>query len=329
VYKTFRMEVHVNRLVPTIALASIIAFGTLLFPSVAVAAVPSPLDLGVAKTFAVLAGTGITNTGATTVTGDIGTYPTATESGFPPGVVVGTNHGGDATTQAAKTALGAAYSYAAARTANATVPTELGGTTLTPGVYNSAAGDFGLHGTLTLDAQGHSNAIFILQMASTLTTGTGGSVLLTNGAQDCNVFWQVGSSATIGTGTALVGTILALTSITLVSGATVTGRALAENGAVTMDTNTVTNDCATVTVAHVARFKARWAHGSATFDWRMANQAGVAGFAAYAGAHRLNNRLIPVHRSKQYHYQAHWKRNGHFSLQIVLDSGQRLSVEAH
>ena len=193
--------------------------------------------LGTAASFAVLAGSGITNTGASVIDGDIGSYPTTTITGFPPGTVGGTNHGGDSVTQGAKTDLTTAYNNAAGQTPASTVPTELGGTTLTPGVYKSAAGTFGITGTLTLN--GNASAVWIFQMASTLTTGSGSRVVLTGGASPCNVFWQVGSSATLGTNSTFVGNILAYTSITLTTGATVSGRALARNGAVTLDTNTV------------------------------------------------------------------------------------------
>ena len=198
------------------------------------------VGLGTADSFAVLAGSGITNTGPSVINGDIGSYPTTSITGFPPGTVNGTNHGGDADTQGAKSDLVTAYNDAAGRTPVTTVPTELGGTTLTHGVYSSAAGTFGITGALTLDAEGDSSAVFIFQMASTLTTATASSVVLIGGAQSCNVFWQVGSSATLGGSTSFRGNILALTSITLVTSATVDGRALARNGAVTLDTNTIT-----------------------------------------------------------------------------------------
>ncbi len=216
------------------------------------AASPTTIPLGTAVSFSVLAGSAITNTGATTVYGDIGLSPTtgAAITGFPPGTVTGTIYAVDAAGPVgsinnpglltlAKNDLTTAYNDAAGRTADYTVPTELGGTTLPPGVYNSTAGTFGLTGTLTLDGGGDPNAVFIFQMESTLITASSSVVTLTNGAQVCNVFWQVGSSATIGTSSTFVGNILALESITLNTGATVDGRALARNGAVTLDTNTI------------------------------------------------------------------------------------------
>jgi hypothetical protein len=193
--------------------------------------------------FALLGGSGITFAGAansTAITGSIGTFPTTTITGIGNAVLYGVNHAGDATTQQAKLDLTAAYLFAAAATGASTVPTELGGTTKTPGVYTSANGTFGITGTLTLDGQGDANAVFIFQMASTLITAAASNVVLINGAQAANVFWQVGTSATLGASSNLLGTVLALTSITATTSATVTGRLLASNGAVTLDTNTVT-----------------------------------------------------------------------------------------
>jgi hypothetical protein len=163
-------------------------------------------------------------------------------------VLTGTNHAGDAVTQGAKTDLVTAYDNAAGQTP-VLVPAELGGTTLTPGVYknNADLDSLAITGTLTLDAQGDPNAIFILQSGSTLTTANGSIVSLINGAQACHVFWQVTSSATLGTNSIFKGNILALTSITLTTGASVEGSLLARNGSVILDTNTITRaTCAVV-----------------------------------------------------------------------------------
>ena len=235
----FSRYLRPGAVLPAVAIAAILVAGALLGPA-AHAAHVTTVGLGTATSFAVLAGSGITNTGSTVVNGDIGSFPTTTITGFPPGTVNGTNHGGDAVTQGAKTDLTTAYNDAAGRTPVTTIPTELGGSTLTHGVYSSASGTFGITGALTLDGQGDSNAVFIFQMATTLTTATGSSVVLINGAQACNVFWQVGSSATLGGSTSFRGSILALTSVTLVTSTTVEGRVLARNGAVTLDTNTIT-----------------------------------------------------------------------------------------
>jgi type VI secretion system secreted protein VgrG len=202
-------------------------------------AVQGPVGLGTAESFAILAGSGITNTGATTITGDVGTFPTPSETGFGSVTLTGTNHDGDAVTMGAKNDLVTAYNDAFGRTPVTNVPVELGGTTLLAGVYKS--GTFGLTGTLVLDAQGNTNAQFIFQAASTVITASNSRVLLLNGADPCRVVWQLGSSATFGTGTQFVGDVLAYTSITATTGATFQGRLLALNGAVTLDHNTITN----------------------------------------------------------------------------------------
>jgi hypothetical protein len=158
--------------------------------------------------------------------------------------VFGTIHAADAVAAQAQVDLTAAYNDAAGRTPATALPGDIGGMTLTPGVYN-ASSSLGITGTVTLDGQGDPNAVFIIQVGSALTTASGSVVNLINGAQACNVFWQVGSSATLGTGSTFNGNILALTSITATTGANVNGRLLARNGAVTLDTNVVSRaDCA-------------------------------------------------------------------------------------
>jgi hypothetical protein len=199
----------------------------------------TPVPLGAAAGFSVLAGSTVTNTGPTTVQGDLGVSPGTAVTGFPPGILAGTLHSADAVALQAKADLTTAYNDAAGRGPSTTVAVELGGQTFTPGVYGSAAA-LGLTGSVVLDGQGSSDGVFVFQAGSTLITASGSSVLLINGANPCNVFWQVGSSATLGTGTHLVGSILAMASITLTTGATVDGRALARNAAVTMDTNSIT-----------------------------------------------------------------------------------------
>ena len=209
-------------------------------PVIPVAAPVSLVPFGTADSFAVLAGSAITNTGPTTIFGDLGTFPTPAITGIPTLTMNGINHGGDAVTQLAKTDLVTAYDAAVALTSTSTIGTvDIGGRTLTPGVYNSGS-SIGLTGTLTLDGGGDPNAVFVFQAGSTLTTASASQVVLINGAQSCNVFWQVGSSATLGTGSTFRGTILALTSITVTTGVTVDGRVLARNGAVTLDTDTIT-----------------------------------------------------------------------------------------
>ncbi|HUR84729.1 MAG TPA: ice-binding family protein [Solirubrobacteraceae bacterium] len=213
------------------------AFALALLPGDALAGPPA-VGLGTAGSFAVLGGSTVTNTGPTTINGDLGLSPGPSVTGFPPGTVNGTIHVSDAVAQQAKTDLQTAYNDASGRSPATAVATELGGSTLGAGIYGSAT--LGLTGTLTLDAQGDPNAVFIFQAASTLVTASASSVLLINGAQPCNVFWRVASSATLGTNTAFAGNILAAQSITLNTGATLAGRALALNAATTLDSNVIT-----------------------------------------------------------------------------------------
>jgi hypothetical protein len=188
--------------------------------------------------FTVLAGSTVTNTGSTVISGDVGVSPGSAVTGFPPGLTSGTIHRADAAASQAQATLTAGYIDAAGRSGGITESGDLTGKTLTAGVYKSTS-SLELTGNVTLDGQGNPNAVFIFQIASTLTTGSGSHVLLTNGASACNVFWQIGSSATLGTGSIFKGNILALKSITLTTGADVQGRVLARNGAVTLDSNTL------------------------------------------------------------------------------------------
>lgn len=207
-------------------------------------AIPAAVNLGTSGSFAVLAGSGITVAGAvnsTTITGDIGTFPTPSITGLGNVVLNGVNHAGDAVTQNAKTDLVIAYNDASGRIATTTYDPifDLGGLILTSGVYKGAS-SLGITGTLKLDANGNPNAVWIFQAGSSLDAASHSKVVLLNGAQACHVFWVVTSSATLGTDAAFVGNILALQSITLDTGATVDGRVLARNGAVTLDYNTLT-----------------------------------------------------------------------------------------
>jgi hypothetical protein len=216
-------------------------YALLLFSLSALSLHAEIIDLGVASNFAVLAGTTVTNTGATVISGNVGVNPGTAITGFPPAIITnGAQHSADALAgQAQIDAHGAYLQLADLPLTQTLTGTDLGGLTLTPGVYffGSSAQ---LTGTLTLDAQNNPNALFVFQVGSTLTTASDSSVLLINGANCCNIFWQVGSSATLGTDTNFRGTVLALTSITLNTGADIAyGRALAYNGAVTLDSNTI------------------------------------------------------------------------------------------
>jgi hypothetical protein len=206
-----------------------------------------PVGLGTADSFAVLAGSTVTNTGPSVINGDLGLAPGTAVPGFPPGLVNGTIHVADAVAVQAKTDLVTAYNDAAGRLPALAIPADLGGLTLTAGVYKSAS-SLGLTGALTLDAQGNPNAVFVFQAGSSLTTASASKVNLINGAQPCNVFWQVGSSATLGTTTAFAGNILALQSISMNNAVTLQGRAFARNGAVTLINDTINiARCATPT----------------------------------------------------------------------------------
>jgi cell division septation protein DedD len=222
--------------------------------SPAQAATPSTVLLGNAGGFAVLGGSGLTNKLVSTIGGDVGSYPTNAETGFGPcstGAancvnLTGTNHSGDGVTKNAKPALTSAYNDAAGRSATRTA-TELGGRVapIKAGVYDSASGTFGITGTLTLDGENNPDAVFIFQTASTLITATSSTVRLINGAQPCNVFWKVGSAATLKANSTFVGTILAHDTISLGDGVTVAGRLLGGEqasgaGAVTLIHDTIT-----------------------------------------------------------------------------------------
>jgi hypothetical protein len=225
------------------------------------------VSLGTAVSFAVLAGTGVTNVPTSVITGDVGLSPAAGSNyaGLTAAQVTGTIYAVDATgpggsvvnpalLTTAKNDLTAAYLDAAGRTPTTTFvagDNQLGGQTLTPGVYrfpHASTANLTAASPLVLDAQGDANAVFVLQATSDLITASGSVVSLVNGAQACNVFWQVGSSATLGSNSTFKGTIMALTSAALATGANVQGRVLARNGAVTLNANTITRTiCSTPT----------------------------------------------------------------------------------
>jgi hypothetical protein len=199
------------------------------------------VQLAGASTLAVLAGSSVTNTGATNITGDLGLSPGTSIGGFPPGILTGTQHINDAMANQAKLDLTAAYNDAAGRTSTqiVTLSGNIGGLTLSPGLYKSTSSLAISSGDLTFDAKGDANAVFIIQIASTLTTTSGRAVILAGGALASNIFWQVGTSATFGTTSVFKGTIMAMQSITFNTGATLDGRALARTGTITMAGNTI------------------------------------------------------------------------------------------
>ncbi len=199
----------------------------------------TPVNLGTASSYSVLGATTVTNTGPTTLQGDLGLSPGTAITGFPPGIAAGTTHAADAVALQAQSDLTTAYNNAAGQPLTTSVSGDLVGRTLVEGVYKSTS-SLALSGQLTLDGQGNPGSVFVFQVASTLITASASSIIFINGAQACNVFWQVGSSATLGTASSFKGSILALTSITAQTNAVVEGRLLARNGQVSLDTNVVT-----------------------------------------------------------------------------------------
>lgn len=200
----------------------------------------APVNLGSAASFAVLAFNTITNTSGGTINGDVGVSPgTAFDAGDPPVIVNGEIHLGDPVALQARADLTTAYNNAAGLPGAIAATADIGGQTLPPGLYQAPV-SLAITGNLTIDAQGDQNAVWIFRMASTLTAANNARVILVNGAQARNVFWQVGSSATLGTNAVVKGSILAAASITLQTGARLDGRALARDGAVTLDANTIT-----------------------------------------------------------------------------------------
>ncbi|MCS7479447.1 ice-binding family protein [Umezawaea endophytica] len=220
------------------AATTLVVIGLLAGQTTALAA-ESPVLLGTAQSYSVLGGVTVTNTGDTLLGGDLGVSPGDAITGFPPGIVGGATTAGDAVAAQAQSDLVIAYDDAAGRALTASVADDLVGRTLPGGVYKST-GPLALSGTLTLDGQNDPNSVFIFQIASTLITASASDVNLINGAQACNVYWQVGSSATLGTNSTFVGSVLALSSISVTTGAVVEGRALARNGQVSLDTNVFT-----------------------------------------------------------------------------------------
>jgi hypothetical protein len=224
---------------------------TAIMVAIPIAANAAPIGLATAQPFVVLGGAGVTNTGPSVLNGDLGVTPGTSLSGFgAPAVVNGATHDNDAIAAQAQADLTTAYNVAAGQPiapGNDLTGVDLGGLTLSPGAYGYST-SAQLTGQLTLDAHGDPSAQFVFVIGSTLTTASASSVILTNGASPCNVFWKIGSSATFGSGTAFEGNVMALTSISLNSGVTVLGRALARNGEVTLINDVLTlPGCATET----------------------------------------------------------------------------------
>jgi hypothetical protein len=200
------------------------------------------VPLGSDATFAVLASSTVTNSGPTIVTGNLGVSPGTAVTGFDAGegtVTGGAIHAGDPTAAQAQLDLTIAYNNAAGRKNPAALPADIGGEVIPPGVYTAPV-SLGITGNVTLDGQGNPNSVFIIQIPSTLTTSVDSSVTLINLANACNVFWQVGSAATLDTGSIFNGIILAQASISVGTGSTINGRLLAQTAAVTLLSDTVT-----------------------------------------------------------------------------------------
>jgi hypothetical protein len=197
------------------------------------------VPLASASSFGVLAGSTVTNAGPTIVNGNLGVYPGTAITGFGPGIVNGQIHAGDPVAAQAQADLAKAYNNAVARKNPVLLPADIGGMTLKPGLYNAPV-SLGISGTVTLDGKHNPASVFIFQIPSTLTTSVNSAVVLTNEANPCSIYWQVGSSATLNTASVFSGTIMAQASISLGTGSTVNGRVLAESGAITLLSNTIT-----------------------------------------------------------------------------------------
>jgi len=235
------------------SLLLILLLVVLILPA-SVMAAQAPVNLGTTSSFAVLAGTTITNTGTTTINGDaggkVGLFPGTSFTGQETATISGAIHVNDSVASKAKDDLVNAYDDAAGRTPVSRISSELGGATLKPGTYDSANGTFQITGTLTLDAEGNPDGVFVFLTSSTLITASDSNISLLNSAKYCRIFWKVGSSATLGTNSHFVGHIFALTSISAKTGATVQGQLMARNGAVTLESNTITNGiCASAAAA--------------------------------------------------------------------------------
>ena len=222
----------------SLLLSGALVAGVVLNASAGAGATPIDIGLGTATSYAVLAHSTVTNTGPSVITGDVGLSPGTSATGLTAATISGSTEVATSAALGAQGDLTTAFNQAAGESSTGAITGDLGGQTLTAGVYTSAVG-VGLTGALTLNGQGNPDAVFIFQVGSTLTTASSSSVVLENGAQACHVFWQVGSSATLGTSSALVGTVMAQASISLTTNASLEGRVLARTGAVTLDSNVI------------------------------------------------------------------------------------------
>lgn len=271
-----------RRLVSAVAVSSLLAVPLALGSAGAASAAVSPVGLGVLGAYAVLGGSAVTNTGPSVLSGNLGVSPGTSITGFDlpngPGLVTGGSIYGPPDADGARAAVVTAYNDAAGRTGTTVAAVELGGKTLVSGVYTAgSSGTFGLTSTLTLT--GDADDVWVFQTNTTLITGVQSKVVLSGGAQACNVYWKVGSSATLGATSTFVGTVLAAESITLGSGVAVNGRLLSGTGAVTLINDVITRStCATNTDAEAAAAAAAAAAKQAQDD------ADAAAAAAQAAA---------------------------------------------
>ena len=233
--------------------------------------------LGTAANFKILAGSRINNTGLTVVNGDIGVSPSTIIIGFPPGTLTGVRYPGDATSAAAQLDLKAAYDSISARIVDANITAQLGGHTYTHGVYKSSSGTFGITDTLTLNGGGDASAVWIFTMTGALTTASSSYVKLINSAQWYNVFWQVGSSATLGSNSTFSGNLIALSSIIANNAASINGRLLARADSVSLNNNNVGGDLSTP--VELTSFKGELLNGIISLKWQTATETNNRGFA--------------------------------------------------
>jgi uncharacterized protein (TIGR03437 family) len=289
------------------------------------------VSLGSTGSFAVLAGGGVGNTGASKVTGNIGAGPGNSVTGFSSATVTGAIHSGDSVSAQAMTDLNTAFSDAAGRAQSASVSGDVGGQTLTSGVYNSSSALAISNGNLTLDAKGNASAVFIFQIAGNLTTAAGRQVVLAGGATSANVFWQVSGTVSLGALSAIRGTVMAAQAVTLSTGATVEGRVFSQTQAVTMDTVTITTPVPAIYqggVVNGASFTAPVVAGSiaTVFGQNLAYGQQQAFFTplptTLAGASfQVSGQAIPLFyaSSNQVNIQVPWELAGQTTAQI---SGQ-------